>query len=107
MTQIFNPLISPGKFLLTEIPELQTENKITSLSLLLGLSESVGMLCCKAREEDRYGVVQLSLPEIVNSVTATLKTIEQVMIDLTAAFLFISCFVQTLGEDYIPYCLQG
>eukprot|EP00116_Pleurobrachia_bachei_P017264 sb/3477526/ len=64
---------------------MQTENKITSLSLLLALSESVGMLCCKAKEEDRYGVVQLSLPEIVNSVTATLKTIEQIPMATTNA----------------------
>ena len=77
------------------MPELQTENKITSLSLLLSLSESVGMLCCKAKEEDRYGVVQLSLPEIVNSVTATLKTIEQV---IRPVFHYFSCFVHTRRE---------
>ena len=83
------------------MPELQIENKITSLSLLLSLSESVGLLCCRAKEEDRYGVVQLSLPEIVNSVTATLKTIEQVYYKFHDSFVVLD-LSPVLGTAFPP-----
>ena len=36
------------------------------------------VLCCAAPKEDRYGVVQLVLPEILDTVAAALRAIDQV-----------------------------
>lgn len=69
-----------GKYLLTEQAEVVSENKLKDVGFLVHGSSLVETLCCVAPQEDRYGVVQLVLPEILNTVSATLKAIDQVSV---------------------------
>lgn len=69
-----------GKYLLTEQAEIVSENKLKDLGFMVHGSALCEILCCVAPSEDKYGVVQLVLPEILNTVSATLKSIDQVPI---------------------------
>ena len=71
-------LMCSGKYLLTEQAEIVSENKLKDLGFMVHGSALCEILCCVAPSEDKYGVVQLALPEILNTVSATLKSIDQV-----------------------------
>ena len=85
----------PGKYLLTEQSEIVLENKLSELRLMLDLSDLCGLLCCAAPTEDKYGVVQLVLPEVLNTVTTTLKAVDQVglMPHATPLFSYFSVMI--------------
>ena len=54
------------------------ENKLKDIGFMVHGSALCEVLCCVAPSEDKYGVIQLVLPEILNTVSTTLKTIDQV-----------------------------
>ena len=66
---------------MTEQAEGVAENKLKDIGFMVHGSALCEVLCCVAPSEDKYGVVQLVLPEILNTVSTTLKTIDQVLFE--------------------------
>lgn len=64
--------------MLSELADVKFENKLAEVELLLSGTEINSVLCCAAKSEDKYGVVQLVLPEILNAVSSTIKSIDTV-----------------------------
>jgi hypothetical protein len=70
--------------LLTEQVDVVSENNLKDIDFMVHGSSLCEILCCVAPSEDKYGVVQLVLPEILNTVASTLKTIDQVTIKISS-----------------------
>ena len=76
-----------------------SENKLKDLGFMIHGSALCEILCCVAPTEDKYGVVQLVLPEILNTVCATLKAIDQVIVAKRPKSLLLSGY--TGGEGHV------
>lgn len=74
-----------GKYLLTEQQDLVLENKLSHVPQLLLAGDLVGLLVCAAPQEDKYGVVQLVLPDILNTAAQALRSMDQVPVSGSTA----------------------